>query len=444
MSQQAVQAIAHFENRGEPSSLDMPDFPDYNLQDNDVESAMLLVSEPARSADPFAATHALLALLQRCENRLVRRLLQESDETLLTNMVEIAVTQALPYFDTSLLQDLESCALQSDLSLPRRLLAVELTHKLAMLHPGAHARASRVIENSLTQHAEQPKELNAALVDATVMLQADDLLPLVEDVYAAQAVDISKTEYASAEQVKSEMEVVSTSFDNGLSDFMHFKELDEVRVAITPLFVQGSATEDFSITSPVNSISELDGLLHAVCISPELVDKEDWQAFFTPLLRMEMDSNEVELQMEKLMTYYSEVSDSIQADQAEPYFEPADEQKLDSVQPWACGFLKGFSLWLPEQQQKIRADSETAEFIEFLTTMVSGKLPDTESYQLLEKSDFSMITAIMLQRFNAKVHGEEDFTMKSLDATDLDDTEVDDVENALQSFFDQFADDDQN
>lgn len=439
MSQQAVQAIAHFENRGEPSSLDMPDFPDYNLQDNNVEGAMLLVSEPARSKDQFAATHALLALLQRCESKLVSRLLQEADENLLTSLVDNAVTHALPYFDPSLLQELESCVLQPELPLPRRLLAIEWTHKLAMLHPGAHARATRVIEKSLTQHAEQPKALNAALVEATVMLQADDLLPLVEDLYAANMVDVNETQYASAEQVKNEMEVVNTSFDNGLRDFMHYKELDEVRVALAPLFTQKPATEAFSITSTVNSISELDGLLHAVCVSPDSVDQDNWQAFFTPLLRMEMDSNQVELQMEKLMTYYSEVSDAVQADQAEPYFEPADQQKLDSVQPWACGFLKGFSLWLPEKQEEIKADTETAEFIDFLTAMASSELPNTDSYQLLEKSDFSMITGIMLQRFNAKVRGDEDFTGVDPEGSDLDD----DVENALQGFFDQFADDDE-
>lgn len=423
MAQSAEQLIERFSQLGEPSTFDMPELPEYELDAQDIPAALALTRAPHVSKNEDASAHAFMALTQQRDEKTLGQLLATADEALLRRLAEFVSIQAIPYYDLELVAELDSIIQSDKLSATRRLFATELLQEFALLHPEYYGRTIKVIAARLQDFANNPDKVNAELVSACVTLQADELMPVIEQAYAANKVDTG--EYASAEDVHAAMSVAETTFEQGLEAFMHTKELDEIRHELDQVFAACTSAAPVGLELPVSNLAELDGFLHGSAVSPTLIARSLWIAPLKPGLCAEQEAQIQEDVVDKVTTYYSEIEDSLATGECAPYFEISADSavmNLNSMRPWARGFLLAVELWGEAELAEARATEAFDELEEFLNAMAQDK-PLPTQYQALANSDYSMILQLMVQRVYAELNAE-------INAID---------EDPMQDFFDNLS-----
>ncbi|MGX5913390.1 UPF0149 family protein [Aliidiomarina sp. Khilg15.8] len=357
----------------------------------------------------------------------LKALVHECDEIALPSMQAELVTHALPFYDAPFIYELDSLIGDAQLSTQRRLVATQLLQAFTAMHPQVYGTAVSVLGARLQDFTSNPACLNGALVDAAQALQAKELLPVVKAAFADNAVD--NPEYADATDFMQALAPTETSFEQGLQDFMHDKELEEIRAELDTRFA--ALPEDV----PVRSVSELDGLLHAVSVCARPVGRSQWQGLLSPGILEDMTAPEASELLDKLTAYQQEVKDGLASGDPAPYVDPYEVQHLASIRPWARGFLLGAALWHDADAGLASEDAAVAEFIEFIEAMAADREPPAQ-YQVLANSDFTMIMTLMLQRVYMSMQGGEEEV--PAEYNDLDD------ENPMQAFFAQFGDGEQD
>lgn len=439
MAQSAEQLIERFSQLGEPTTFDMPDFPEYVLELEDIPGALAITRAPYVSQCEYASAHAFMALTQLRDEKTLGQLLATADEKLLRRLGEFVSTQAIPYYDLGLVAELDAIIQADELSATRRLFATELLQEFALLHPEYYGRTVKVIAARLQDFAHNPVKVNAELISACVTLQADELMPVIQQAYAADKV--SHSEYGSAADVRSAMTVPETAFEQGLEQFMHTKELDEIRHQLDQAFAAYSSAVPANLELPVGNLAELDGFLHALAVCPTPVARSLWLEQLGPGLfdnQVNADVGQAfdeEIQgqrIEKVTTYYSVIKDALVTGECAPHFEiHADSVvvNLNAMQPWARGFLLAVELWGEPELEQARASEAFAELEEFLNAMAQDK-PLPTQYQMLANSDYSMILQLMVQRIYAELNGMDD---SALGVSEISD------EDPMQDFFNNFS-----
>lgn len=377
-----------------------------------------------QSAEP----QALQALR---DDTVVARLLAEADVALLQQREEYLVSAILPYCNAPLIGLLDTLLGHAAHSRERRAFAALMLQHYAALHPEYYGRVARVVGGRLQEFPNNGESVNGILVETCVVMQAEELLPVIQRAYQAGVVD--SQQYPSAEDVEEALLLPATSFEAGLEQYMHTKELDGIRQQLEVYL-------DQHCVGQIKSVIELDGLLHALALSPTPVARSLWLALFEqggeqtllPGVGYELP----EQQTEQLTTYYSEVKDALLAGEPAPHFEPSGAG-LQSLLPWARGFLTGFALWSESDKLSIEQANAIQELLEFLHAVTRNE-PLPEQYQSLLHSDFGMIVHLMVQRAFDELH--QVTVQQTADgAPDL----LDDSDNPLQDFFDSFSDDEQ-
>ncbi|MCC5880390.1 MAG: UPF0149 family protein [Idiomarina sp.] len=430
MAQSAEQLIERFSQLGEPTTFDMPDFPEYQLDTAEIPAALSLTRAPQAGENKFVAAHAFMALTQRRDEKLLGELLQTADETLLLRLGEFVSTHAIPFYDIELVGELDTIVRHQGLSPVRRLFAAQLLQEFALLHPEYYGRTIKVIAACLQSFATNPSKVNAELIGACVTLQADELMPVIEQAYAADKV--SGSDYAAATDVQAAMSVPETAFEQGLEQFMHTKELDEIRHELDQVYAIRTCAAPAGLELPIGNLAELDGFLHALALSPTPVARSLWIEQLSPGLLAEQGGLSQEHRLEKITTYYSVVKESLVVGECAPNFELSVEStvmNLNSMQPWARGFLLAAELWTESDITQAEAHEAYIELKEFLQAMAEDT-PLPEQYQSLANSDYSMILQLMVQRVFFELNGMDD---AQLGASDISD------EDAMQDFFDNFS-----
>ncbi|RUO30239.1 UPF0149 family protein [Aliidiomarina soli] len=414
MSHSTAQLLERFSQLAEPDTFDSHQLPDYELGSEDIDAAVELIGTDYFIQHPLAATHALLALLQCHDDSLFARALGAADEGLLHAQQEYIVSYALPYCDAPLIGLLDALMGNSEHSDERRVFAAWLLQQYAALHPEYYGRVAKVVGARLQDFTANPAEVNGVLVETCVSMQAEELLPLIQRAYQQELV--TSAEYASAAAVEEALLTPETAFEAGLEQFMHTKELDEIRQALETKFQRRQG-------SGLRTMAELDGLLYALALSPTPVARSLWLALLQDETLADISEDICEESVDQLTTYYSEVKDSLLAGEAAPYYESVAVENLNSLVPWAGGFLSGFSLWTESDRLSTEKADATQELLEFLHAIVADK-PLPEQYQALAHSDYHMIMQLMLQRAFEE-------TQQSSDELTLDD-------DSLQDFFEGF------
>lgn len=353
----------------------------------------------------------------------LRELVCESEEIALPSMQAELIAHALPFYDAPFINELDTLIGDEQLATRRRLLAVELVQAFTALHPQVYGAAVSVLGARLQDFAGNPRRLNEALIDAAEVLQAIELLPVIEAVYDEQAVETPR--YPNAAAFAQALAPTQTSFEQGLQNFMHDKELQDIRTELESRFA--GLPEDV----PVRSVSELDGLLHAVSVCARPVGRSQWQGLLSPGILDQLDAAGAADLLDKLCAYQQEVKDGLAGGDPAPYVDPFEVQELASIRPWARGFLLGAALWHDADAGLASDDVAVAEFIEFIEAMAADQEPPAQ-YQVLANSDFTMIMTLMLQRVYVAMQGGEEQT--PAEYNELDD------EDPMQAFFAQFGD----
>lgn len=352
----------------------------------------------------------------------LKLLVHECDEIALQPMQIALVEHALPFYDAHFIHELDGLISDTGLSVQRRLVATQLLQDFTALHPQVYGTAVSVLGARLQQVNCNPPRLNGALVEAVVVLQARELLPVVAEAFAQGRVQSSM--YTDDASFRQAIVSTETSFEQGLQDFMHDKELEEIRSELESRFA------DLSQDIPVASVSELDGMLHAISVCARPVGRSQWQGLLSPGL---LDSQPVlaaaEL-LDKVTAYQHEIKDALAGGDPAPYVDPQAAQDLASIRPWARGFLLGTALWHDADAGVASEDVAVAEFIEFIQAMAADREPPAQ-YQVLANSDFTMIMTLMLQRVHVAMQGGEEET--PAEYNELDD------ENPMHAFFAQFG-----
>ena len=430
MAQSAEQLIERFSQLGEPTTFDMPDFPQYQLDTTEIAAALTLTRAPAADQNEYASAHAFMALTQQRDERILGELLKAADEKLLRRLGEFVSTHAIPFYDRGLVAELDTIIQDTTLSASRRLFAAELLQEFALLHPEYYGRTIKVIAARLQDYLNNPSKVNAELVSACVTLQADELMPVIEQAFAAGKV--SHAEYDSAGDVHTAMSVPETSFEQGLQQFMHTKELDEIRHQLDQAFSARTSAAPASFELPVGNLAELDGFLHGVAVSPTPVARSLWMEQLGPGLLVEQDDDIQDQRIDKITTYYSEVKDALVVGECAPHFEISADSavlNLNAMQPWARGFLLALELWSAAELSQARESDAFAELEAFLNAMAQDK-PLPTQYQSLANTDYSMILQLMVQRVFAEING--------MDESEMGISELPD-DDAMQDFFDNFS-----
>jgi hypothetical protein len=354
-------------------------------------------------------------------------LLCECDEVALQPMQAELITHALPFYDAPFIHELESLIADKSLATRRRLVATQLLQAFTALHPQVYGNAVRVLGARLQNFASNPKPLNEALIDAAEALQAMELLPVIETAFAENAVE--HPTYANADAFRQALAPTQTSFEQGLQDFMHDKEVEEIRAQLDARFA--SQPDDV----PVRSVSELDGMLHAISVCSRPVARSQWQGLLTPGILDGLSAMQASSLVDKFTAYQQEIKDNLAGGSPSPFVDPKASQHLASIRPWARGFLLGAALWHDADRGQADDDVAVAEFIEFVEAMAADREPPAQ-YQALANSDFTMIMTLMLQRVYVAMQGGDEEVPAEF--SDLDD------ENPMQAFFAQFGDGDQD
>lgn len=436
MSHSVELLIERFSPLGEPATFDMPAFPEYELSEAEVPGAIELTQSPYALTHEYVSAHAFMALVQRRDEKLLALLLAKSDEKLLSKLGEFISSHALPFYDAPLISELNALIADNSLTAQRRLAAAELLQEFASLHPEYYGRVVKVLGTRLQDYANNSPAVNAELVAACIALQTDELFPVIESAFMAGKV--SHPEYATAEDVYAAMTAPETAFEAGLEHFMHTKELDEIRSQLEQDFASHTANASIDTDFPISNIGELDGLLHALAVSPIPISRSHWVDLVYAGLLEGKDEQSQEVCIEKLSTYYSEVKDALVMEECAPHFEVSCESmtsQLYNVLPWARGFLIGYDLWRSEDKLHANKAEATAELLEFLQAIADDK-PLPEQYQSLANSDYSMILQLMLQRVYAELQPSPGKVSldENLEADHLDD-------DPMQGFFNNFTDD---
>lgn len=403
--------------------------PVVELKGSDLGPALELLQSPWVVEQRNLAKQAFKAVIATHDAQVIAQAVRYADESLLVSMHDYVLNQGVPFFDANVISELDGLIQDHSLSPQRRLQAAQLLHCHANLHPEYYGRIVAVLGARLQDAENNPAKVNAELVDTCVNVHADELMPAIEKVFASG--NVQHPTYTTAEAVHDAMHVPTTAFEQGLELFMVTKELDEVRHDIDELIQQRLTSRDAAQAEqdlPLSHLGELDGFLHALATSPVPVARSLWVEQLSACLLHALDSDESREQcLEKVTTYYAQVKDAMTVGEAEPHFEGAyatGVSHMQSMQPWARGYLLGLELWQADERAQAESFDSFAELQEFLQALAQDQsLP--EQYQSMANSDYAMIVQLMTQRVFSDLH---DTLNDSFDADEDD----------LQGFFDNF------
>lgn len=415
MAQSAEQLIEQIKQLGSSNEA-----PELYLDADALPVALTLVQSPYISEQRNISKQAFKVIAAQHEASWLADLLRHADETLLPSMQEYVTTQAVPFYESALIGELNGLISDHSLSPARRLFAAQMLHCHATLHPEYYGRVVKCVGERLQDHQNNPAKVNAELVDVCVNLSADELLPAIEKVFASN--NINHPTYANVDDLRAAMYEPETAFEQGLEVYMVTKELDEIRRELDGALRKVVVDTDL----PLVSLAEIDGFLHALATSPTPVARSLW---VEQLSRCLLDDEHTESRLEQVTRYYAQVKDAMTVGEVAPYFEGSIDSgvaTLQTIQPWARGYLLGLELWFPEELQQAETLDSFAELREFLQAMAEDQaLP--EQYQSLANTDYSMIVQLMTQRVFSDLHDPDD-------TLDLDDNAPD-----LQDFFNNFS-----
>ena len=415
MAQSAEQLIEQIKQLGNANHAS-----DVLLDAETLPVALMLVQSPYVSEQRNISKQVFKVIAAQHQASWFGELLRHADETLLPSMQEFIITQAVPFYESGLISELDGLIRDHSLSPARRLFATQLLHCHATLHPEYYGRVIKCIGERLQDHENNPAKVNAELVDACVNLHVDELMPAIEKVFASN--NINHPTYTSLDELLAAMHEPETAFEQGLEVYMVTKELDEIRRDLDGALRKVVVDADL----PLVSLAEIDGFLHALATSPTPVARSLWVEQLSKCL---LDDEHTESRLEKITTYYAQVKDAMTVGEVAPYFEGSIDSgvaTLQTIQPWARGYLLGLELWFPDELQEGEKLDSFVELREFLQAMAQDK-PLPEQYQSLANTDYSMIVQLMTQRVFSDLHDPDD-------TLDLDDNDPD-----LQDFFNNFS-----
>ena len=405
------------------SANDAPFLP---LDAETLPAALMLVQAPYATEQRNISKQAFRIIASQHDASWLAVLLRQADESLLASLHEYVTTQAVPFYESALIGELDGLIRDHGLSPARRLIAAQLLHCHAILHPEYYGRMVKCIGERLQDYENNPAKVNAELVEACVNLHADELMPAIEKVFASN--NINHPRLTSIDDLHAAMHEPETAFEQGLEAFLVTKELDEIRrelsgalrkVAPAVTNEEPCLNNDLALTN----LAEIDGFLHALATSPTPVARSLWVEQLSACL---LDDEHQEKRLEQVTTYYVEVKDAMTVGEVAPYFEGSIDSgvaTLQTIQPWAHGYLLGLELWFTEELQAAEKLDSFVELREFLQSMAADK-PLPEQYQSLANTDYSMIVQLMTQRVFSDLHSNND----ELDS-----------EDDMQDFFDHFG-----
>ena len=400
--------------------------PTFVLDAETMPAALTLVQAPYTTEQRNISKQAFRLIASQHEASWLATLLRQADESLLASLHEDLTTQAVPFYDSALIGELDGLIRDHGLSPARRLFAAQLLHCHATLHPEYYGRMVKCIGERLQDHENNPAKVNAELVEACVNLHADELMPAIEKVFASN--NINHPTYTSIDDLQAAMSEPETAFEQGLEAYLVTKELDEIRreldgalrkVAAPQVTDSACLNHDLALTN----LAEVDGFLHSLATSPTPVARSLWVEQLSACL---LDDEHQEKRLEQVTTYYAQVKDAMTVGEVAPYFEGSIDSgvaTLQTIQPWARGYLLGLELWFTEEVEEAEKLDSFDELREFLQAMAADQ-PLPEQYQSLANTDYSMIVQLMTQRVFSDLH---------------DETNELDTEDDLQDFFELFS-----
>ena len=403
------------------------DAPTLQLDAETLPAALSLVQAPYVTEQRNTSKQAFKIIASQHDASWLAAVLRQADESLLPSLQEYLTTQAVPFYESALIGELDGLIRDHSLSPARRLFAAQLLHCHATLHPEYYGRVVKSIGERLQDYENNPAKVNAELVDACVNLHADELMPAIEKVFASN--NINHPTFTNIDDLHAAMSEPETAFEQGLEAYLVTKELDEIRrelggalrkVAPTEVRDDSSLSNDLALTN----LAEVDGFLHALASSPTPVARSLWIEQLSACL---LDDEHQEKRLEQVTTYYAQVKDAMTVGEVAPYFEGSIDSgvtTLQTIQPWARGYLLGLELWFSEELQAAEKLDSFVELREFLQSMAADQ-PLPEQYQSLANTDYSMIVQLMTQRVFSDLH-------------DSNDTGLDNDDD-LQDFFDNFG-----
>lgn len=322
------------------------------------------------------------------DENVVTSYLLQADESLLEDMLDTVISDALPYYDAPLLAELDKIIADSALSDVRRLYAARLLQEFSCLHPEYYGRIIKALGAQLQRYGSNPPVLNGQLVSTCITLQAEELMPVIEAVYENNSVESALySDFAAAQFAMQEPE---TAFESGLEMFMHTRELDEIRQQLETCFGPGQDA------AAISNVMALDGFFHALSLSAVTVSPSIWLS----QISQATDKQDQEYITDMLMTYYSEVADAMQANSPELYMQPSAD--ANELKQWATGFLHGYQLLVADTEEAEFSQEANKELISSMRALASeGHMP--VQYETLGQGDISMIIQLMLLRAFAEL-----------------------------------------